>query len=39
MAMLAHRQQFVARLVLAELLAKRSAGPLQRKVLVYSKKR
>ncbi len=37
MAMLAQPQQLVARLVLAELLAKRGAGPLERKVLIYGK--
>ena len=30
---------FVARLILAELLAKRGAGPLERKTLKYGKRR
>lgn len=38
-AMLAQPQQFVARLVLAELLAKRGKGPLERKTLLYRKRR
>jgi len=37
-AMLARPQHFVARLVLAELLAKRGAGPLERKALLYGKR-
>lgn len=38
MATLARPPQLVARLVLAELLAKRGAGPLERKMLVYRKR-
>ncbi len=37
-AMLARPRRFVARLVLAELIAKRGAGPLERKALVYGRR-
>jgi len=37
-AMLRRPQQFVARLVLAELLAKRGEGALERKALLYGKR-
>ena len=37
-AMLGQPQQFVARLVLAELLAKRGKGALERKALNYRKR-
>ncbi len=36
--LLAQPRRFVARLVLAELLAKRGAGALERKALVYGKR-
>ncbi|MDH3623196.1 MAG: hypothetical protein OES69_12435 [Myxococcales bacterium] len=37
-ALLAQPRRFVARLVLAELLAKRGAGPLERKALIYGRR-
>jgi hypothetical protein len=37
-AMVAPPRHLIARLVLAELLAKRGAGPLERKRLIYGKR-
>lgn len=38
-ALLARPERFVARFVLAELIAKRGRGPLERKNLLYRKRR
>lgn len=37
-ATIKHPHEFVARLVLAELLAKRGEGPLERKALAYQRR-
>ena len=38
-ALVAQPQTFVARLILADLIAKRGEGPLQRRVLLYGKRK
>jgi len=38
-ALIAHPQTFVARLILADLISKRGDGPLQRKMLVYQRRK
>jgi hypothetical protein len=38
-ALLAQPRIFVARLIASDLIAKRREGPLQRKVLVYTRRR
>ena len=38
-ALLAQPRTFVARLILADLIAKRGEGPLERRVLIYQRPR
>jgi hypothetical protein len=38
-ALVAQPQTFVARLILADLISKRGDGPLQRKMLVYQRRK
>lgn len=38
-ALIAQPQTFVARLILADLISKRGDGPLQRKMLVYQRRK
>lgn len=38
-ALLAQPQTFVARLILADLITKRGEGPLERRVLIYGRRK